>query len=814
MYIIENMSPSKSQKCTNCTNSTNNMTLTSPNNNTQSRLGAFNRRDSSCTDGQDIESGNLITNSVGANTQQQQQQQQQITPTMQISNTTNNNNGGGKRRLSMVTYNNNINNINNNKHLRTAASVKRRRKSIESDSRGEFDSLPNELVEAILLKLDAPALASLQASSKYFKLSGICDRVARFILASRDGECGFDDFALIGANNNNNNNNNNNKDNDKDDDDNGVVAAEVSNTKNNPNNNNNDRKRATVGSCKVKPQDSAISMLRFKDVMERAERTSSLVSLGSFHTVKLGDIFDKSSNDEHRASRYTRIQTCGRGFHGQLGGGGYEESASFNHVDVPESELESSFQADEDEEDEEAKVEDSKNYDGGWFKTTSDSFVQVSAGSSHCAALTKDGKLVTWGLASSGELGHQNTPIEVAFPKRVRYLNGMTNKIITKVACGSNHTLAITEEGELFSCGRGRHGQLGLGYFHDGGPMTRCDALRGMRVINIAAGGQHSVCVTDDGRVWSWGDCRKGQLGLGDLRFAVSAGWHTGVPWPCLVESLCEENLASNDVLNGSDSVTKVSCGKEHTMFLTQSGKLYVSGSNRYGALGINSDRIDHLSPVRVHIKHHVRKQDGTTLMHRIRACACVTANQLGGNTNCRIAQIACGGNHSLVLTACGAVFAAGSNSYGQLGLGDVKNRSTFSRVWRFHDKKMNIISVSAGEHHSAAIVSNQTVLKETDCDADITAETWFPGKEKNTDELKLYQWGRGDWGQLGHGETRGKWWPTLAKTNSVLAKPSRRCDFVGYQRNFDDEARARELEEERIRDFEQGGGAQHHMHE
>jgi hypothetical protein len=72
--------------------------------------------------------------------------------------------------------------------------VKRRRKSInESDSRGAFDALPNELVEAILLKLDAPALASLQATSKYFRHSGVCDRVARFILATRDGEPGFDE---------------------------------------------------------------------------------------------------------------------------------------------------------------------------------------------------------------------------------------------------------------------------------------------------------------------------------------------------------------------------------------------------------------------------------------------------------------------------------------------------------------------------------------------------------------------------------------------------------------------------------------------
>ena len=117
---------------------------------------------------------------------------------------------------------------------------------------------------------------------------------------------------------------------------------------------------------------------------------------------------------------------------------------------------------------------------------------------------------------------------------------------------------------------------------------------------------------------------RKGQLGLGDLRFATSAGWHTGVPWPCLVESLCEENLSSFDLLDGKDSVSKVSCGKEHTMFLTQSGRLFACGSANYGQIAQVSvlDR-NVFYPKRVQIKHHVRKQDGTTLMHRVRACSC-----------------------------------------------------------------------------------------------------------------------------------------------------------------------------------------------
>ena len=39
---------------------------------------------------------------------------------------------------------------------------------------------------------------------------------------------------------------------------------------------------------------------------------------------------------------------------------------------------------------------------------------------------------------------------------------------------------------------------------------------------------------------------------------------------------------------------------------------------------------------------------------------------------------------------------------------------------------------------------------------------------------------GRGDWGQLGHGETRGKWWPTLTKVERIIARPSKRGDFLG----------------------------------
>ena len=105
----------------------------------------------------------------------------------------------------------------------------------------------------------------------------------------------------------------------------------------------------------------------------------------------------------------------------------------------------------------------------------------IECGGSHCAALTTSGQLLTWGLASSGELGHGGwTPIEVEVPRPVSSL-GMAVRVAS-VAAGANHTLAVGACGGLWSCGRGRHGQLGQGHFHDVGPLQRVEVLRGVRV--------------------------------------------------------------------------------------------------------------------------------------------------------------------------------------------------------------------------------------------------------------------------------------------------------------------------------------------
>ena len=74
-------------------------------------------------------------------------------------------------------------------------------------------------------------------------------------------------------------------------------------------------------------------------------------------------------------------------------------------------------------------------------------WAEVACGSSHMAALSKDGNIFTWGEGRSGQLGHGDSETKET-PTKVESLIG---KKIIKVACGAHHTVALTDQGELYS---------------------------------------------------------------------------------------------------------------------------------------------------------------------------------------------------------------------------------------------------------------------------------------------------------------------------------------------------------------------------
>ncbi|CAM9981914.1 unnamed protein product, partial [Laminaria digitata] len=94
---------------------------------------------------------------------------------------------------------------------------------------------------------------------------------------------------------------------------------------------------------------------------------------------------------------------------------------------------------------------------------------------------------------------------------------------IVKVVAGWGHSAALTMDGQLYVCGRNYQGQLGLGS-PQGFPQNErghpfqadfclIEKLQHLKIRQIACGGEHSVAVSESGEVWSFGAGHKGQLG-------------------------------------------------------------------------------------------------------------------------------------------------------------------------------------------------------------------------------------------------------------------------------------------------------------
>lgn len=117
----------------------------------------------------------------------------------------------------------------------------------------------------------------------------------------------------------------------------------------------------------------------------------------------------------------------------------------------------------------------------------------------HSAAVTVCGKLFTWGHGKSGRLGHGNEEV-CMLPTQVE---GLAHQVVTDVAVAETHTAALTREGELYTWGRDRFGQLGHGSAGSSGRFApkRVEGLRKVTVVAVAAGTEHTAVATSSGHV-------------------------------------------------------------------------------------------------------------------------------------------------------------------------------------------------------------------------------------------------------------------------------------------------------------------------
>ncbi|XP_029453752.1 probable E3 ubiquitin-protein ligase HERC3 isoform X2 [Rhinatrema bivittatum] len=248
--------------------------------------------------------------------------------------------------------------------------------------------------------------------------------------------------------------------------------------------------------------------------------------------------------------------------------------------------------------------------------------IHVACGESHSLALNDQGQLFSWGVGNDGQLGLTTTEGSISVPRLIKKLN---QQRVLQVSCGSWHCLALADDGQFFSWGQNKHGQLGLGKGFDAQfSPQRVRSLEGIPLAQVAAGGAHSFALSLSGAVFGWGRNSMGQLGLGDEQDRAA---------PCHVKSL------------RTQKVVYISCGEEHTAVLTKSGGIFTFGAGACGQLGHNSFQ-DEVNPRRV--------------------------LELMGS---EVSQIACGRQHTLAFVpSSGVIYAFGCGTGGQLGTGHTVN--------------------------------------------------------------------------------------------------------------------------------------------
>jgi len=178
--------------------------------------------------------------------------------------------------------------------------------------------------------------------------------------------------------------------------------------------------------------------------------------------------------------------------------------------------------------------------------------VSVATGSDHCLALSAVGEVYSWGDAGDGVLGHADSSA-MAGPRRVEALVQ-----VELISAGPSTSAAVDHRGRLFTWGCASYG---LGYELDSAtgiqltPKT-VDALSEHRVMGVALGFAFFLAVTDAGVVFSCGHSAHGALGHGLLTSAVM---------PRRIQALAETGLR----------FVAVAAGYVHVLALTATGVVY-----------------------------------------------------------------------------------------------------------------------------------------------------------------------------------------------------------------------------------------------
>uniref|UniRef100_A0A9J7YSL0 HECT-type E3 ubiquitin transferase n=1 Tax=Cyprinus carpio carpio TaxID=630221 RepID=A0A9J7YSL0_CYPCA len=325
----------------------------------------------------------------------------------------------------------------------------------------------------------------------------------------------------------------------------------------------------------------------------------------------------------------------------------------------------------------------------------------IEAGQYCTFSVSADGAVKACGKGSYGRLGLGDSNNQ-SMPKKLVLEPPRTMRKVSSSKGSDGHTLAVTAEGEVFSWGDGDYGKLGHGNSATQKyPKIIQGPLLGKVVVCVSAGYRHSAAVTNDGELYTWGEGDFGRLGHSDSHSRNV---------PTLVKDI--------------SGVGQVACGSSHTIAVAQDGRIVWSfGGGDNGKLG-HGDTNRVYRPKVIEALHGfiIRKvcagsQSSLSLTSagQVFAWGCGSCLGCGSSETTslrprlieelsitKIIDISCGDSHCLALSHENEVFAWGNNAMGQCGQGHTSTPVTKPKKV-IGLEGVSIQQITAGTSHSLA---------------------------------------------------------------------------------------------------------------
>lgn len=358
------------------------------------------------------------------------------------------------------------------------------------------------------------------------------------------------------------------------------------------------------------------------------------------------------------------------------------------------------------------------------------------------------GKVFVVGDNAVGQLGFGE---DIAEKRRPALLD--LPHVIVDIAAGGMHSVCLTESGEVITFGCNDEGALGRPTTEEGSECIPQKVDIPERIVQISAGDSHSAALSESGQVYVWGNFRDNNGPIGLLRE------DTKQPLP--IKTLDQV------------TIVKIASGSDHLTCLSDGGVVYTCGSGIVGQLG----RVSEHASV-----DGGRKGKSSLINPDIVSC-------LKSGKPCVFDGIWTGAFSTFLSTqGKGTIYAFGLNNFNQLGVSGQtiwkpKEVTSFgSRRWT---------QINGGQHHTLALDNNGLVyslgrseygrLGQGENSDDMSVPTSIPSLEdKNcidiscgnivsfalADNGSAYSWGMGTNYQLGHGNEDDQYSPKLIEGN------------------------------------------------